>query len=151
MRALIGKITLALAVACGCASVVSCGNEGGGKTDGGGSGGSGGMGGSDAPGTVGCLTPDMVPLTCPTPPVSFANIQPIMQARCVSICHNGVTRDPNGDVIWGLVDKEHVLQWEDTVRSTMADCVMPPADAGVPMTIEERKAIIEFIRCEGRK
>jgi hypothetical protein len=29
----------------------------------------------------------------------------------------------------------------------MVDCSMPPADAGVPLTVEERWAILEFLYC----
>jgi hypothetical protein len=162
MRALVCKITLALAVACSYGAAVSCGDNGGNPDGGGGAGGSGGTGGSggamDAsdgkpPGTVGCLTPDTTPTTCPTPRVTFDDVKPIFQARCVSACHNGVTPDPNipGATLWPLVERMHILDWQDSVRAMMADCSMPPPDAGVPMTIEDRRAIIEFIRCEGRE
>jgi hypothetical protein len=81
--------------------------------------------------------------------VTYGNVKPIFDARCVSICHNGTTPDPSapGTNIWGLIDYAHIKDWSDTVRDTMASCEMPPADAGVPMTIEERRAILEFIRC----
>jgi hypothetical protein len=158
MRASICKITLALAVACGYGAAVSCGDDAGNPDGGGGTGGAGGTAGAmDASdgkaGTVGCISPEEVPVACPTAPVTFANVQPIFQARCVSACHNGVTPDPNfpGMTLWPLVERTHILEWHDSVRAMMADCSMPPSDAGVPMTIEERKAIIEFIRCEGPK
>jgi hypothetical protein len=167
MRALVRKITLALTVVCGCAAVVGCGDDTGGGPDGGGGaggsgGGTGGSGGAmDAgdgkSGTVGCLSPEDVPVACPSPPVTYAQVQPIIQARCVSICHNGVTLDttpgvPPGTTIWALTDRDHILKdWADTVRDTMANCAMPPPDANVPVTIEERRAIIELIRCEGPK
>jgi hypothetical protein len=161
MRALVWNTTLVLAVAYCSAAAVSCGDDGGGNPDGGGkldgSGGTGGSGGAmdagdEKPGTVGCIPPEEVPVACPTPPVTFANVESTFQARCVSACHNGVTPDPNipGGTLWPLVEREHILQWEDAVRAFMADCSMPPPDAGIPMTIEERKAIIEFLRCEGR-
>ena len=158
MRALVYKITLALAVGC-CAAAMSCGDEGGNPDGGGGSSGSGGTGGSggaamDAgdgkpPGTVGCLTPDTTPTSCPTPRVTFDHVKPIFQAQCVGPCHNGVTPDPNipGATLWPLIEQQHIEDWQDTIRALMADCSMPPPDAGVPMTIEERRAIIEFTRC----
>jgi hypothetical protein len=155
MRALVSKITLALAVACGCAAALSCGDDGNGGTDGGGgSGGSGGAmdAGDGKAGTVGCLSPEEVPVACPSPPVTYAQVQPIIQARCVNICHNGMTPDPAhpGGTIWSLSTRDDILKdWPDSIRETMANCVMPPADAGVPLTIEERRAIIELIRCEG--
>jgi hypothetical protein len=156
MRALVCKITLALAVGSGYAAAVSCGDDGGGNPDGGGgSGGAGGSGAMDAgdsgSGTVGCLKMEEIPLTCPTPPVTFDNVKSIFQTRCSGVCHNGATLDGNGIPIWALTDRQHILDWHDTVRSTIGDCQMPPPDAGVPVTIEERKAIIQFVRCEGPK
>jgi hypothetical protein len=155
MRGWVIKITVALAAAYGFAAAVSCGDDSGGNPDGGGgTGGSGGMtDASDATaGTVGCLPPEEVPVVCPTPKVTFANVQSIFQARCVSACHNGVTPDPTrpGETLWPLIDPAHILDWEDTVRGLVGDCSMPPQDAGIPMTIEERRAMLEFLRCEGR-
>jgi hypothetical protein len=155
MRALVCKITLVLAAACGCATAVSCGDSSGNPDGGGGAGGSGGaVDASDGkpPGTIGCLTADTTPTTCPTPRVTFDDVKPIFQARCVSACHNGVTPDPHipGATLWPLIERMHILDWQDSVRAMMADCSMPPPDAGVPMTIEDRRAIIEFIRCDGR-
>jgi hypothetical protein len=154
MRAFFYKIGVMLAIASGYAAAVSCGDDSpsGNPDGGGGTGGSGGaMDASDGPtGTVGCLTPMTTPTTCPSPPVTFANVQPFFQARCVNVCHNGVTPDPNipGATIWPLMERAHILEWCDGIRALVADCSMPPPDAGVPMTIEERKAIVEFMRCE---
>jgi len=133
MRGDVSKITVALALLGGCLTVPSCSDDGGNNPDGG-----GGAGGSgliaDAAGDRG------------------QGGQPIMQARCVSVCHNGTTPDPNPNPItpniWPLASYKDITDWNDTIRSSMADCSMPPADAGVPVTVEERKAIIEFIRCE---
>ena len=147
------KITVALALACGFAAAVSCGDDSGASPDGGGSGGSGATDASDGKaGTVGCLAPEEVPVACPTPKVTFANVQEIFQARCVSACHNGVTPDPTmpGRTLWPLIDQGHIEDWQDEIRAMMADCSMPPRDAGVPMTIEDRRAIIEFVRCLDR-
>jgi hypothetical protein len=148
MRILVFRITMALALAYGVAVAMSCSGDGG--NDGGaGAGGSGNptdSGNADA-GTVGCL-PMPVPATvCPTPTVNYDNVKPIFQARCVSVCHNGVTKDPDGSPIWPLTEQKHFADWQDTVRSTIADCSMPPPDAGVPVTIEERRAILEFVKC----
>ena len=147
-------MALALVSACwiaaGCSGNTSdpaggAGGAGGsGTTTGGAGGGGGGMSG-----TVGCLKMDMLPTSCPQPPVTYANVKPIFDARCVSICHNGNTPDPDhpGEKIWGLTDYSHVQDWYREVRDTVANCTMPPPDAGVPVTIEERRAILEFIRC----
>jgi len=152
MRALVCKITLALAVACSYATTVSCGDSGGGADGGGGTGGSGGaMDASDGkpPGTVGCLTPATTPTSCPTPRVTFDHVKPIFQSQCVGPCHNGVTPDPHspGSTLWPLIEQQHIEDWQDSIRALLVDCSMPPPDAGVPMTIEDRRTIIEFIRC----
>ena len=96
-----------------------------------------------------CLKTEMLPTSCPTPPVTYSSVQPIFDARCVSVCHNDSTPDPSqpGAKIWGLTDYSHVQDWYREVRDTVANCTMPPPDAGVPVTIEERRAILEFIRC----
>jgi len=149
MRGHVATVLTALMLASGCLVLSGC-SDNGDPPDGGA--GAGGSGAADAPvdhGTVGCLVPDMVPTTCPTPPVTYREVQPILHARCVSVCHNDMTPDPNNNniPIWGLTTHRHISDWRDTVRSTLSDCTMPPPDAGVPVTIEERKAIVEFIRC----
>jgi hypothetical protein len=150
------KIAVVLAVAWGSAAAVNCGDDSAGGSDAG-TGGSGGSGAMDAgdgkSGTVGCLAPEEVPVACPTPKVTFANVQSIFQSRCVSACHNGVTPDPlrPGETLWPMIDPMHILDWEDSVRAWVGDCSMPPQDAGIPMTIEERRAVIQFTRCESRR
>jgi hypothetical protein len=147
------KIIWALALAWSSLAVAGCGNDGGGSPDGGG--GSGGAGGSGQPtdgamidtGHVGCL--ESPATTCPNPPVTYAQIDSILQARCASVCHNGTTPDPanNNMPIWGLRNWDDMSDWRDTIRLTMNNCSMPPADAGVPLTIEERRKLVEFIAC----
>ena len=148
MRPVIARIAAASALASLCWIAASCGN---GQPDGGaGAGGSGGAAGGDgSSGTIGCLKMDMLPVSCPTPPMTYSKVQVVLQARCVSVCHNDMTPDPEnpGTTIWGLTKYEHVKDWEGDIRDTVGNCVMPPPDAGVPMTIEERIAILEFIRC----
>jgi hypothetical protein len=91
----------------------------------------------------------MVPTSCPSPPVTYGTVKPIFDARCVSVCHNDKTPDPGqpGTTIWGLTDYDHVKDWADAVREQVANCLMPLPDAGIPMTIEERRAILEFLKC----
>jgi hypothetical protein len=162
MRGSFSKIAMMLALVWGCSAWAGCGGQEGGSSGSSGSGGvgngggAGGAGGSGAitdagsggsSGTVGCLTTP--PTSCPTPPVTYSMVKPIFDARCVSVCHNGTTPDPknNNEPIWGLVEYSHISDWRDTIRREIAACSMPPPEAGVPMTIEERKAIMEFIRC----
>ena len=133
----------------GCFAAAGCADDGGGGSDGGGGAGGSGtvMDASDGEaGVVGCVT--TAPTACPTPPVTYAIVQPILQARCVSVCHNDRTIDPNTNMpIWGFTDYDHVATWADTIRDELFKCSMPPPDAGVPITVDERRAILEFIRC----
>ena len=80
------------------------------------------------------------PTACPEPPVRYADIAPIVERRCLS-CHNG--QGPN----WSLIGYQHVADWQDTIRSAMLDCTMPPGEANLPMTVEERMTILAWIRC----
>ncbi len=82
-----------------------------------------------------------LPTGCPDPAPSFANIQPIVHARCVS-CHDGVDGGQ-----WALDNYSHISDWRNEIRAHVAACTMPPAEAGVPMTNEERQAILAWIRC----
>jgi hypothetical protein len=148
MHGFLSKFAMVLALA-GTSVVTGCGNNNSGMPDGG----SGGAGPTDGAvidtGYVGCV--DGGPTACPTPPVTYAKVEPIFQARCVNVCHNDMTLDPNDPTmmakIWGFTDYEHVVAWQDTIRADMISCAMPPPDAGVPLTVEERWAILEFIRC----
>jgi hypothetical protein len=139
--------TFAATVLLGCTAANGDTPDGGAGSGGSGSGGSAPTdGGVLDTGCVGCV--DGGPTACPTPPVTYSKVQPIFQARCVSLCHNGTTPDPTmPGTIWGFPDYEHVFSWYDTIRASVIDCSMPPPDAGVPLTVEERWAILEFIRC----
>jgi hypothetical protein len=149
MRRSVFKWTITLVLACASWGAAGCGNDGGGTDGGGGAGGSGTApdGGGGDTGETTCTM--MSAVACPNPPVNYGKIQPIVQARCVNVCHNGMTPDPNDKTmnIWALTDYRHLKDWESTVREAVGNCSMPPADAGVPVTVEERKAILEFIRC----
>jgi hypothetical protein len=83
-----------------------------------------------------------LPTSCPSPKPHYSDVQPIFQQRCV-ICHDGATADSP----WPLTEYEHVADWYDMIRSEVVNCTMPPADAGVPMTDDERMKILTWIRC----
>jgi hypothetical protein len=83
----------------------------------------------------------MAPTSCPDPPPRYADVTPIFQQRCI-LCHNGTNDGP-----WALTDYEHIADWQEIIRADLLDCTMPPADAGVPITREERLAILVWIRC----
>jgi uncharacterized membrane protein len=93
--------------------------------------------GSEQPST--CSVP--APTSCPDPAPRYADVAPIFERRCLT-CHSGAPGGP-----WSLADYGHVADWQDTIRSSMRDCSMPPPDAGIPMTLEERVAILTWIRC----
>jgi hypothetical protein len=80
------------------------------------------------------------PTACPEPAPRYADVAPIFQQRCV-ICHSG------WEGPWPLNDYGHVADWQDSIRTNLLDCSMPPPDAGIPITVEERVAILTWIRC----
>lgn len=82
------------------------------------------------------------PAACPDPAPRYADVAPIIDQRCATPCHSGV---PNGP--WPLTDYAHVADWADAVRADLLDCSMPPADGGVPITTDDRTAVLTWIRC----
>lgn len=82
----------------------------------------------------------MVPAACPAQVPRYADVQPTLQQRCV-LCHSGQSG------LWPLTTYQQVTDWYDSVRDDVADCSMPPPDAGVAMTNAERLLILTWIRC----
>jgi hypothetical protein len=155
MRSSVAKVAMAWVLICSCLTAAGCAGDDSGNADAGagtgGAGGSGGAGGgSGGPteaGGLGCV--EELPVACPDPPVKYSQVEPIFKRSCVSVCHNGTTPDPNNNnlPIWGFTDHEHVVSWQDTIRDHVFRCSMPPQDAGVAMTQDDRRAILAFIRC----
>lgn len=85
------------------------------------------------------------PASCPTPAPVYADVKPIFDQRCVT-CHNDEPNSP-----WSLNDYNHIADWQEVVSQMIADCQMPPADAGIPMTVEEREKILTWIQCGVRR
>ena len=81
------------------------------------------------------------PTACPDPPPHYPDVQPIIERTCVP-CHQGL---PGGN--WPLLQYSHVADWQDVIRAFVVSCMMPPPDAGVPMSDEEREAILTWILC----
>lgn len=81
------------------------------------------------------------PTRCPEPPPRYADVEPIFQQRCVG-CHYGMPDGP-----WPLTSYGHVASWANEIRGQVLACTMPPPEEGVPMTVEEREAILTWIRC----
>jgi hypothetical protein len=81
------------------------------------------------------------PASCPTPAPRYPEIAAIIKERCSS-CHSPLWTGP-----WPLDTYGHVADWQDTIQSNLLDCTMPPPEAGVPITVEERVSILSWIRC----
>jgi hypothetical protein len=82
------------------------------------------------------------PTSCPSPAPRFADVTPIFMRRCAS-CHASNWTGP-----WPLDTYGHIADWQDTIRSHLLDCSMPPPEAGIPMTNDERLTILTWIRCD---
>jgi hypothetical protein len=82
------------------------------------------------------------PTTCADPSPRYADVAPIIEARCAGPCHSGIPDGP-----WPLTDYSHVADWQDVVRADLLDCSMPPPGEGVVMSDAERTAILIWIRC----
>ncbi|MET0343200.1 MAG: hypothetical protein ABW252_19485 [Polyangiales bacterium] len=91
-----------------------------------------------------------VPVSCPVdPPTScpdagaprYADVAPIVQRRCES-CHSPFWSGP-----WPLHTVGHLRDWADDVRTNLINCTMPPPDAGVPITKDERLTLLQWVRC----
>jgi hypothetical protein len=87
-----------------------------------------------------CSVP--APTACPSPSLHYSDIAPIIQANCAGLCHGGLPDGP-----WPLTEYQHVADWADVIGPLVANCLMPPPDAGVSMTTADRLAILTWIRC----
>lgn len=103
----------------------------------------GGAGDASIPAPAEC---DVVaPTSCPSPAPTFADVEPIFNARCVE-CHAGMPGGP-----WALTSYEHVSAWVGEIRGAMRTCAMPPPDSGIEMPNEEREKILSWIFCGFRR
>lgn len=80
------------------------------------------------------------PTSCTDPDLSFSDIEPIIVQRC-QICHSGDTEQ------WPLTSYSHVADWFDLIPPEVANCRMPPPEARIPISDEERLAILTWFRC----
>ena len=83
----------------------------------------------------------VAPTACPDPAPRYPEIASIIEARCAS-CHSGALSGP-----WPLHDYSHLADWRDELRDQIRLCTMPPPEARVPITDEERLRILSWIRC----
>ncbi|HRI50119.1 MAG TPA: hypothetical protein PLW65_08050 [Pseudomonadota bacterium] len=93
---------------------------------------------ADASAAPACMV--TAPTVCPAPMPHYADVQPILQQRCV-VCHSGLTER------WPLTMYQDVADWYDTIRDDLLHCTMPPPEAAIPMTNQERLAILTWIQC----
>jgi uncharacterized membrane protein len=97
----------------------------------------GGDGDGDG-GNVECTV--TAPTGCPDPAPTYDDVEPILAERCV-ICHDGTQGQ------WPLTTYTHVADWSVEVRAMVGSCIMPPPEEEIPMTDEEREAILTWLVC----
>ena len=79
--------------------------------------------------------------SCPATPPSFTNdVLPILNKDCNSTCHGPMMGQ------WELADYGDVSDWAPLIQLDLADCAMPPADAGAFATTD-RMTILDWIAC----
>ena len=83
------------------------------------------------------------PTECPSPTPRYADVATIVDQRCTGPCHSGLLAEGP----WPLTDYPHVADWASVIRGELLSCAMPPADSGVAMSLDERLAILSWIRC----
>lgn len=93
----------------------------------------------DAEVPVSC--PVDLPTSCPEGSPRYADVAPIIEARCV-VCHSPRWTGP-----WPLDTISHLRDWFDDVRTTVGNCTMPPPEARVPITKDERMQLLQWVRC----
>jgi hypothetical protein len=136
-----------VAIACGGSETSPAGGPGAGGS--GGSGGGGGSGANADAGSIACLA-NPLPIGCPTPAVTYGQVEGVLKRRCVDSCHNMMTPDPNknNEPIWSLATYRHAVDWADTIRETINLCMMPPKEAQIPITVEERTLLVNWVNCK---
>jgi hypothetical protein len=83
-----------------------------------------------------------LPDQCTQTNLRWADVKPLFDRHCVP-CHYGQVGGP-----WPMQTYSDVADWADVVRGDIAFCSMPPADAGTLMTNEERRQILDWLRCD---
>jgi len=81
------------------------------------------------------------PTSCTNAALRFQDVQPILSQRCQA-CHSAAA-----GISWPLEQYSHVKDWADDVRTDLVNCTMPPPDAGIVMTLEERMTVLTWLRC----
>jgi hypothetical protein len=88
-----------------------------------------------------------LPTECPDPPPRYPDVSPIFKQRCATAgCHS-----PDWTGPWPLDSYGHIADWADTIRDMLAQCTMPPPEAGTPLPNEESEKILTWIKCKTPK
>src|SRR6266496_4020938 len=89
---------------------------------------------------AGC--PYQAPQTCPaSTPTYQADVLPILQTKC-NDCHTGADGGP-----WPLTDYQLVVDWKISILGDLECNTMPPADAGLALTSDERTTLLAWLVC----
>jgi uncharacterized membrane protein len=123
-------VALAWCVGAACGGSAGGGGDTGGKPDGG--------------TTLQCKPTN--PTSCPSQQLHYADVKPIIDARCVHCHYEGAT-EPDGTGRWPLTTYAHVADWFDIIPGQILTCQMPPSDAGIPITNDERNKILTWLHC----
>jgi uncharacterized membrane protein len=86
-----------------------------------------------------CSVP--APTMCPSPAPKYADVAPVLENKCVT-CHSGADGGP-----WPLTGYGNVAAWQSEIGAELVHCSMPPADAGAPITAEERTLLLTWLVC----
>ncbi len=89
--------------------------------------------------------PNDLPQSCPANPPSYQNdVAPIIQAYCLQ-CHSpgGAAADRP------FIDYAHVQAQLMMILDQVYACNMPPADAGLHMTEQQRLTLLTWLVCGG--
>ena len=87
----------------------------------------------------GCMA--VAPTSCDNPALRYSDVAPIISNRCHQ-CHSAAA-----NISWPLEAYEHLADWHDDIRADLVNCTMPPDDAGIPFSEEERNTVLMWIRC----
>ena len=85
--------------------------------------------------------PELAPPVCPDPPARYADVQPIIEQRCV-VCHYGAAGGP-----WPLNTYKDIADWWDVILDDLIRCTMPPPETPSGLTAEERQAFAVWLAC----
>ncbi|MEO7111475.1 MAG: hypothetical protein ABI183_13635 [Polyangiaceae bacterium] len=102
----------------------------------------GALAAADAARAVNCTT--SIPKSCPSAP-SYANdIAPLVKRTCVT-CHSSTGSASDRD----LTNYKNLTKLETTSLIQVADCLMPPSDAGADAMLspDDRTELLQWFVC----